>query len=189
MKEQDMSNAINFEQVQQLIRGFHQRFPNGNTSYQMLARFSEEVGELAEQVNMAESGGLLASRRAGFAKEIEDVIRASLTIGDHYQLEFPYVSFADIYSLADTDGASTSPFQIVSQMCETMGAISKKVNHAQGMGIKHQKYGPLDYSVFAHAIVQVVILACSLAQYYQLETDVQEAFRGSFMRMRELGFM
>jgi NTP pyrophosphatase (non-canonical NTP hydrolase) len=189
MATQDIPDLIDFTHVQTLIEAFHKRFPNGNTPYQMLARLCEEGGELAEQVNLAEARGLQESQRAGFAKEIEDVIRASLTIGKHYQLEFSYRSFEDAYVLIDPALQSKTPFQLISHLCESMGSISKKVNHAQDMGVKQKKYGLLDYQAFAQAIEQSVILAFSLSQYYQLQNDVQKAFLGSFIKMSEQGFI
>ena len=186
---ENVPGAIDFGHVTLLIAGFHKRFPEGNTPFQMVSRLSEEVGELAEQVNLVEAGGFQESQRAGFAKEIEDVVRASLTIGNHYQLAFQHNSFEEMYVLADPTLLSQTPFQMVSQLCESLGAISKKVNHAQGMGVKQKKYGQLDDRAFAQSIEQAVVCAFSLAQYYRLEADVQKAFLGSFKKMREQGFI
>jgi hypothetical protein len=188
MTTQNIPTTIHFCHVYELIDGFNKRFPNGNSPYQMIARLCEEGGELAEQVNSVEDGGLQASGRSAFAKEIEDVIRALLSIQQYYHLPFDHISFDTLYRHIPPS-LSKSPFQLISSLCAVFGNLSKKVNHAEGMGVKLKKYGELDTDAFAQLIEQAITLVFSIARHYHLEDAVQESFLGSYRRMCELGYI
>lgn len=81
-----------FEKIKLINVGLSRAFPNGNTPYQIMTRLLEECGELAQQVNHFEDNGVKRKKygepdRAKFAKEIQDVLRATLQIVDYYNLE------------------------------------------------------------------------------------------------------
>jgi NTP pyrophosphatase (non-canonical NTP hydrolase) len=75
-----------------VAHGFQRRFPNGNDPFQMTTRLLEECGELAQQVNHFEGSGVKHEKhgepdRAHLAKEIQQVIGATLQIAVHYGVE------------------------------------------------------------------------------------------------------
>ena len=180
---------MTFEQVWQLIDAFNLRFPDGNTPFQLVSRLAEECGEVAEQVNAAEIGGI--ENRFYFAKEIEDVIRATLTIARYYDLQIE-LTFEHLYGQAVNVQAqmpSTDPYYAISALSECLGKTTKHVNHAEGMGRKKEKYGELDCMKFAQTLTALLLIVAVITRFYHLEDDVQHAFRHSYQRMTELGFI
>ncbi|GER89713.1 hypothetical protein KDW_38750 [Dictyobacter vulcani] len=180
---------MTFEHIWQLVDAFNRRFPDGNTPFQLISRLAEECGELAEQVNMAEIHGIAS--RFHFAKEIEDVIRATLTIARYYHLNVD-LTFEQLYAQATNvqeQMPSSSPFYSISALCEWLGKTTKHVNHAEGMGRKKEKYGELDHVKFAQTLTSLLLTVAVITCFYHLEDDVQCAFEHSYQRMAELGFI
>ena len=180
---------MTFEQVWQLIDAFNLRFPDGNTPFQLVSRLAEECGEVAEQVNAAEIGGI--ENRFYFAKEIEDVIRAALTIARYYALPIE-LTFEQLYAQAASAQAqmpSTCPYYAISVLSDWLGKTTKQVNHAEGMGRKQEKYGELDHLKFAQTLTSLLLIVAVITRCYHLEDDVQDAFHHSYQCMTELGFL
>lgn len=66
-------------------------------------------------------------------------------------------------------------FQRVSRLAEETGELAQAVNHIEGMGIKHEKYGAPDMENLTKEIQDVIRAALGIARHYGLE----EKLRGS----------
>jgi len=60
-------------------------------AFRIMTRLAEECGELAEQVNHFEGSGMKKEKngtpdKKKLAKEVQDVIRCTLQIADHYKI-------------------------------------------------------------------------------------------------------
>lgn len=69
-----------------------QRFPDGNSIFEIMTRLLEECGELAEQVNIFEDRGIKRQKhgepdKTKLAKEVQDVLRAALQVAQYYGIE------------------------------------------------------------------------------------------------------
>ena len=87
MQDQDY-----FDTLYRVVDGLNARFPNGNTPFQIISRLCEEAGELAKAVNHFEGTGVKMQKygepnRAELAKEVQDVLRAALSIARYYDIE------------------------------------------------------------------------------------------------------
>ncbi len=74
----------------QITEGLNRRFPDGNDLYRIMTRLLEECGELAQQVNHFEGGGVKRQKygepqKEKMAKEIMDVMRGALQIALYYE--------------------------------------------------------------------------------------------------------
>jgi NTP pyrophosphatase (non-canonical NTP hydrolase) len=87
-----MNTPDYFTRLNLIVDGLNERFPDGNTPFQMVARLCEEAGELAKAVNHFERTGIKVQKygepdRAALAKEVQDVLRATLSIAHYYGIE------------------------------------------------------------------------------------------------------
>ncbi len=87
-----MTNHDYFEKLYQIVDGLNRRFPDGNEPFQIITRLCEEAGELAKEVNHFEGTGVKMQKhgapdRARLGKEVQDVIRAALSVARHYGIE------------------------------------------------------------------------------------------------------
>ena len=87
-----MQNQDYFDMLYRVVDGLNERFPAGDTPFQIIARLCEEAGELAKAVNHFERTGVKIQKygepnRAELAKEVQDVLRAALSIARHYGIE------------------------------------------------------------------------------------------------------
>ncbi|MEZ4863065.1 MAG: MazG nucleotide pyrophosphohydrolase domain-containing protein [Caldilineaceae bacterium] len=103
-KTTNEGNLTTFAFLWAITRDLNRRFPAGNDPYQIMTRLLEECGELAQQVNHFEYSGVKRQKQgepdpAHMAKEIKDVIRATLQIALYYGIEAE-VESTFVYSLA-----------------------------------------------------------------------------------------
>ncbi len=87
-----MSTSDYFERLLDFVDGLNKRFPSGNDPFQIVTRLCEEAGELASAVNHFEGAGVKRQKhgepdKAALAKEVQDVIRAALSIACYYGIE------------------------------------------------------------------------------------------------------
>lgn len=81
-----------FEKLLLTTDGYNKKYPRGNTPFQIVTRLCEETGELASEVNHFEDTGIkrlkhgLPNKHA-LAKEIQDVLRTTLSIARYYNIE------------------------------------------------------------------------------------------------------
>jgi NTP pyrophosphatase (non-canonical NTP hydrolase) len=72
--------------------GLNRRFPDGQEPFKIITRLTEEAGELAAEINHFEDTGIKRLKhgepdRAHLAKEVQDVLRAALSIVIYYGIE------------------------------------------------------------------------------------------------------
>ena len=80
------------EKLYKIAEGLNARFPDGNNPFMIATRLLEECGEVAEQINLFEGKGVKQQKlpqkdRAHFAKELQDVMRAILSLALYYDLK------------------------------------------------------------------------------------------------------
>lgn len=77
------------ERLIYLAKGMNNRFPNGNTPYQIMTRLLEECGEVAQEVNRYENSGTKVLRhgegsKEDLANEIKDSLNALIQLALYY---------------------------------------------------------------------------------------------------------
>ncbi len=80
------------EKIYAINDALEQRFPDGNSIFEIMTRLLEECGELAEQVNIFEDRGVKRQKhgepdKAKLAKEVQDVLRCALAVARHYGIQ------------------------------------------------------------------------------------------------------
>lgn len=80
------------DKIYAINEALEQRFPDGNSIFEIMTRLLEECGELAEQVNIFEDRGIKRQKhgqpdQAKLAKEVQDVLRCALAVARHYGIE------------------------------------------------------------------------------------------------------
>ena len=73
------------KKLYQLAKGYTNRFPNGNTPYQIVARILEECGEVASEVNHFENSGIKTQKhgepsKQHLADEIKQAVNALMQL-------------------------------------------------------------------------------------------------------------
>lgn len=73
-------------------KGYTNRFPNGNTPYQIVTRILEECGEVASEVNHFENSGIKALKhgepsKQHLADEIKQAVNALIQLAMYYKVE------------------------------------------------------------------------------------------------------
>ncbi len=87
-----MQNQDYLDTLYRIVDGLNERFPGGNTPFPIISRLCEESGELAQSVNHFEGTGIKVQKygepnKAVLAKEVQDVLRAALSIARYYGIE------------------------------------------------------------------------------------------------------
>lgn len=105
-----MNDHDYFEKLYHIVEGLNRRFTDGNDPFQIITRLCEEAGELAKEVNHFEGTGVKVQKhgapdRAKLAKEVQDVLRAALSIARYYGIEDELAfSIDDSYEKLVRDG-------------------------------------------------------------------------------------
>lgn len=76
-------------------------------------------------------------------------------------------------------------FQRVSRLAEETGELAQAVNHAEGTGIKREKYGEPDPKAMAKEIQDVMRAALGIAQHYGLEAELERSIDDAYVRLSE----
>lgn len=76
----------------ELATGYTNRFPNGNTPYQIVTRILEECGEVASEVNHFENSGIKTLKhgepsKQHLADEIKQAVNALIQLAMYYKVE------------------------------------------------------------------------------------------------------
>jgi NTP pyrophosphatase (non-canonical NTP hydrolase) len=87
-----VSNRDYLEALFEIVDPLNNKYPTGNTLFQIVARLAEEVGELAQAVNHCERAGIKEEKygppdRAKLAAEVHHVLRAALGVARYYGIE------------------------------------------------------------------------------------------------------
>ena len=80
------------EKLYQLAKGYTNRFPDGNTPYQIAARILEECGEVASEINHFENSGIKTQKhgepsKQHMADEIKQAVNALIQLAVYYNVE------------------------------------------------------------------------------------------------------
>ena len=80
------------EKLYQLAKGYTNRFPDGNTPYQIAARILEECGEVASEINHFEKSGIKMQKhgepsKQHMADEIKQAVNALIQLAVYYNVE------------------------------------------------------------------------------------------------------
>ena len=80
------------EKLYQLAKDYTQRFPDGNSPYQIVARILEECGEVASAVNHFEGSGIKALKhgmpsKQHLADEMKQAVNALVQLAMFYHVE------------------------------------------------------------------------------------------------------
>ena len=65
------------------------------------------------------------------------------------------------------------PYQIVTRILEECGEVASEVNHFEKSGIKALKHGEPDKQHMADEIKQAINALIQLAQYYNVENEIE----------------
>lgn len=76
-------------------------------------------------------------------------------------------------------------FQRVSRLVEETGELAQMVNHIEGMGIKHEKYGPPDKEKLAKEVQDVMRAALGIAKHYQIEELLEQSIHLSYKKSQK----
>ena len=80
------------EKLYQLAKGYTNRFPDGNTPYQIAARILEECGEVESEINHFENSGIKMQKhgepsKQHMADEIKQAVNALIQLAVYYNVE------------------------------------------------------------------------------------------------------
>ena len=80
------------EKLYQLAKGYTNRFPDGNTPYQIAARILEECGEVASEINHFENSEIKMQKhgepsKQHMADEIKQAVNALIQLAVYYNVE------------------------------------------------------------------------------------------------------
>ena len=78
----------------------------------------------------------------------------------------------------------TTPFAIVTRLCEESGELAKEVNHLEGTGQKVAKYGPCDKTRIAKEAQDVIRCALAAVMYYGVKAEFEASIVESLSRLR-----
>ena len=83
---------MTMQKLYQLAKGYTNRFPDGNTPYQLATRILEECGEVASEINHFENSGIKMQKhgepsKQHMADEIKQAINALIQLAVYYNVE------------------------------------------------------------------------------------------------------
>lgn len=94
-----------------------------------------------------------------------------------------------LYKLASGHTArfpmGNDPYQIITRILEECGEVASEVNHQEKNGLKTAKHGEPSKQALADEIKQAVLCLIQLAQYYEIETELENSIDRSLERIRE----
>jgi NTP pyrophosphatase (non-canonical NTP hydrolase) len=76
-------------------------------------------------------------------------------------------------------------FQRVSRLAEETGELAQMVNHIEGMGIKHEKYGTPDKEKLAKEVQDVMRAALGIAKHYQIEALLEQSIHRAYKKSQK----
>ncbi len=81
------------------------------------------------------------------------------------------------------------PFQIITRLAEECGELAREVNVWEGTGIKRQKHGAPSKEKLAGEVKNVLTCALQVALYYEVEEELSESIRTSYLRLQSEGHL
>ena len=99
----------------------------------------------------------------------------------------PYEKLNEIVRMLDKRFPNgTDIFQRVSRLAEETGELAQAVNHAEGTGIKREKYCDPNMKDMAKEIQDVMRAALGIAHHYGLEEELKASIDDAHVRLTEL---
>lgn len=97
------------DRLYDIVDGYNDRFPDGNSPFAIVTRLLEEAGEVATVINHLERVGAKVAKRGApdpteLAYEIEDLVHTALSLARYYGVE-SVVDEAIARTHADLTGA------------------------------------------------------------------------------------
>lgn len=175
--------------MRRLVAALDRRFPDHNTPGDRLGRLLEEVGELAEEVLAVQQPVTSAPGRNWIpttTKELQDVLRAAAGIAHHYDL---LIDLADLANEQTRPSYQGDPYLLLGQLVQSAGMLAKSVHHAGGMGIKREKYGPVNMASLAESVNDVLARTVRIADYYELRQHLRSGIEDHYRRYQRDGFL
>lgn len=81
------------------------------------------------------------------------------------------------------------PYQIVTRILEECGEVASEVNHFEKSGIKELKHGVPNKQHMADEIKQAINALIQLAQYYNVENEIEISIDRSLEKMKNEGLI
>jgi NTP pyrophosphatase (non-canonical NTP hydrolase) len=81
------------------------------------------------------------------------------------------------------------PFQMMTRLLEESGELAQMVNHFEGTGIKHEKYGMPDKSKLAKEVMDVLRCGVQVAIYYGIEKELEDKINDAYKKMNAEGLI
>lgn len=91
------------------------------------------------------------------------------------------------YSARFPDG--NEPYKIVTRILEECGEVASEVNHFERNGIKILKHGEPSKQHMADEIKQAINALVQLAQYYNVENELEASIERSLDKMQAEGLI
>lgn len=103
-----------FAKLYKIVEGLNTRYPDGNDPFMIVTRLAEECGEVAAEVNHFERKGRKVEihgepDRTKLAKELQDVMRATLALAMYYNLRTELAESIDFYYQRVVDEGLAQP--------------------------------------------------------------------------------
>jgi NTP pyrophosphatase (non-canonical NTP hydrolase) len=73
----------------------------------------------------------------------------------------------------------------MTRLLEECGELAEQVNHFEGRGVKHEKYGAPDKAKLAKEVQDAMRCALQIAQYYGIESELEASIEKSYQRVKE----
>ena len=81
------------------------------------------------------------------------------------------------------------PFQMMTRLLEESGELAQMVNHFEGTGVKHEKYGMPDKSKLAKEVMDVLRCGLQVAIYYEIEKELDAKIFDAYEKMKAQGLI
>lgn len=82
-----------------------------------------------------------------------------------------------------------NPFQMMTRLLEESGELAQIVNHFEGRGIKHAKYGSPDKTKLAKEVMDVLRCGLQVAIFYGIENELDARIIDSYEKMMTEGWI
>lgn len=85
--------------------------------------------------------------------------------------------------------AGNEPYQIATRILEECGEVASEVNHFEKSGIKELKHGTPSKQHLADEIKQAINALIQLAQFYNVEKELEKSIDTSLTKMKNEGLL
>nr|BFE99400.1 hypothetical protein GCM10020241_10760 [Streptoalloteichus tenebrarius] len=170
----DMTTAL-----YRLSLAFDRRFPEHDAPADRLVRLCEEVGELAEEVLVAETGDLSpAPVRPNLVKELRDVLRAAVGLARRYGRSVRFAAVPE---------RGAPPLVLIARLAVAAGDCARWVHHDAGMGVKVEKHGVFRPERLGASVQAVLDAVAGLTAHYTVAEALARSVEDAYRRYQQEG--